>query len=299
MLWRKKQKSSQQDAADGAGWFRALVLEADEARPFFQTCWAPADHLGTAIARILDSGRQKGMKHPRVRECAPCGPDDATEDTVEGHGGVRWPRSRHAFPPEPVFAFPQGIVPSGQPGEFDIDEIRAGCNLTAESGLSQVIANVEADALLNRYEDLLRLFPAFEVFWIVLHAHWEDAGADLFLVNPALNSADAILDFLRDIPLDTVQNGFVTLTAYHDDGETNVSLTEHKRLAVTTRSPEIAERCVAALERAGLPVVDDLPSVQFGVHHWHYRLPGSRDRNSLDTALKKQGFSPWDPEAPA
>jgi hypothetical protein len=211
---------------------------------------------------------------------------------------VFWNPTRYGFPPEPLFLVPTGVISTWDEGDHDVEDLVEGFTVdTDEDGLTTIEANVAALRLFDQYSRLVRLFPEYRVFWYVLHGHWDgNEGDDVFLVNEGLNTPDTISEHLEEHMLDSVLNGYVTLTAYLKEGATNLRITDHKRLSVLTCSDTVAGACIGALEDSGYAMIDDLPSIEYGMYHWHYRLPGSQSsREQLAARLREMGFFDWEP----
>jgi hypothetical protein len=277
--------------------FTILVESPGPDYSFIRVFWAWADHLGVAIERVLRSCDRAGLKGAVAREADPY---DFT--TLPGHvtrddkPGVFFDKSRHYFPAEESLTPPVGIIKSCMEGEFEDALIREGFSLIErEDGLHEVEVVVGRDRLFDTFVDLVKLLPSIRVFWVKLSADWEDAGREEFWVNEALNTPELIADYLKVNARDTVSNGHVTLTAYSRAGQTNLSIDSHKTIKVLTKSKRVRGRMAAALKRLGFGEAAELHSLEYGYYHWHYRPARSKSRARLVAALKRDGFSTWDP----
>jgi len=280
--------------------FTCLVEERSATEPFVQVYWARDEHLGGALEKMRAAARSNGLRDPAMQEADPYDLDNLTcEVEPDPSAEVFWALSRHRFPPEPSFTIPYGVIGSCIEGERDIHDIVAGYSLhKSEDGLTTLEVNADADALAPLYEEFLKAHPTYRVFWYVLHDHWLDDGSDsLFLVNEALNTPSRIIEHLHGHQRDSIMNGFVTLTAYLQEGSTNVKISDHKRIVVATYSDEIAADYADLLDRAGYDRFDELTSFDRGIHHWHYRHPASRDRAELERYLRELGFKDWKPKS--
>ena len=52
---------------------------------------------------------------------------------------------------------------------------------------------------------------------------------------------------------------------------------------------------VAGLKRVGFEELAEFYSLEYGYYHWHYRPKKSKSRAVLVAALKRDGFSAWNP----
>lgn len=156
--------------------------------------------------------------------------------------------------------------------------------------------NVAGPQLLPVYQRLLHLYGSYETFWYVIHNHW-DEGTDQVYENPSLNTAAAIFEHLKAHPHDTVLNGHVTLTAYLDEGATNLNISDHKRIVILTYSDSVADAFEAEIRAAGFAHDEHLKSFDQRIHHWHYRPSKSLTRADLIRQLVTTGFQLWNPES--
>jgi hypothetical protein len=276
--------------------YTCLIEEQTEDEAFVQVYWSYAEHIGEAIEKVLAAARRNGMKDPQAREFDPYDISNLQGDVAPGPDSETfWATNRVFFDPEPLFQLPYGIVGSCIEGEHDLDEIASGFTRNKDGeGLTTIGVNVTRDSLFQIYSLLVRLRPDYSVFWYILHDHWDDES-DRFLVNESLCTPDAILDHLQNNELDALMNGYVTLTAYLDDGATNVNISDHKRVVILTYSDELADHYCLALKGAGYPQMEELAAIDDRIYHWHYRHPDSRTREGLVNYLHSCGFRDWNP----
>lgn len=277
--------------------YTCLIDEQTEHEAFVQVYWSRADDIGSAIEKMLSAARANGLTSPEPREIDPYD-IDSLEGDVEPNLDAEtfWATGRVFFNPEPFFRLPYGIIGSCIEGEYDINEITSGFTRSkSDDGKTTIEVNVPREALFEIYSLLLKINPLYKVFWYLLHDHWEDMQ-DHFLVNEFLNRPDAILNHLRKNELDSLMNGYVTLTAYLEEGATNLNISDHKRIIISTYSDELANVYSSALNNAGYPQIDELVSIDDQIHHWHYRHPNSRSRRELVENLHSIGFSDWTPK---
>jgi len=199
-----------------------------------------------------------------------------------------------------------GVIESFADGEADCEhdatEITRGYTHDKfEDGRCVIEVNIESNNLFDIYAMFLRLLKDCRGFCYVLHDHWDDADEDVFLRNEELNSADKILSHLTNSRSNSIHNGYVTLTTYFDEGYTNLSINDHKRIIVSTYSEDVAKGCSNALEMRSYPKESELISFEALIHHWHYRPSDSLNKDELTRLLKGSGFRDWVPrtEPPA
>lgn len=277
--------------------YACVIREQNDKDAFYQCYWSHAEDIGVALEKMLSAAHDNGLKDPAPREIDPY--DIANLDTDVAPSPAAdtfWAVNRFHFPPEPFFRLPYGIIGSLLEGESDLEDIRDGFALTRDNtGKTTIEINVSRDSLLLVYEQLLYRSSSYKVFWYRLHEHWDDR-ADHFLVNEALNTPELISDHVRDHERDSLLNGFVTLTAYRQEGATNLNLSDHKRLIIHTFSDAVAREYINVLAAAEIRERKPLVSIEHGIHHWHYRHPRSRSRDELIAFLRATGFSDWKPQ---
>lgn len=277
-------------------WYRCLVEECGEDTAFYQTYWSEASHIGAAVEQVLAAAREAGLIHATPTEIDLCGIDDIDSAALPDKQGRTFrSESRFFFEPEgPSFRLPYGVIGASGEGGRDVQDIETGyAREKDDSGKTTISVNVSQPDLIPLYAKLLEAKPVYRVFWHHIHQDWED-GADHFLVNEALSTPAAILEHLSANPLDSLLNGHVTLTAYLEEGATNLNISEHKQIVIHTVSEEIADFYQNLLEAAGYPGKDDLVSVTHHIYHWHYRHPDARDREDLVKHLHAMGFTDWE-----
>jgi len=245
---------------------------------------------------MLEAAKSNGLEFPVPVECDPYDFDDLEVKVSPNQDAeVFWSDSCQYFPPEPTFNLPIGIIASS-PGEdsYGTDEISRGYTLeTNEAGMTSIEVNVESAQLMDLYSKLLQLHNSYRVFWYILHDHWDNEEDNIFLVNEALNSPEKISFHLNSFKINSIRNGYVTLTSYLEEGTTNLSISDHKRIIIDTFSSSIVTLYLEKLNSLGYLNNADLVSIDHRIGHWHYRETESLSRPELEIKLKELGFSEW------
>ena len=292
--------------------FRTLILEQVAQSAFYQVYWGHADHMGEAIEKMRANALDNGLTNPTIREADPFDPQRLTPElAARANDEVFW-TGRIYFPEDPTGSkvFPTGIVSAWVKGPHKPEDIRAGlCVFRNDNGLVNIEVNVPGPLLRPLYYELLRQWDEFRVFWYKIHAHWlPERNAEIALeplrpepddalyVNRDLNTPDKVIDHIDANRADSIDNGYVTVTAYVGEGDTNLNISDHKKLIVLTYSDAVAERVLAFLRERGYEKVDPFLTIDSEMHHWHYRPSGSRDRATLIAHLEAEGFTPWQPQ---
>lgn len=276
--------------------YTCLIEEQNNDEAFVQIFWARGNHMGDAIEKALSAARVNGLQNPSVREADPFDIENLEAEVFPSpEADVFYATTRYSFPPEPSFIFPTGIIPSCTEDEeaHDVDYIQAGYRRTKdEEGLIEIGVNVSGPDLLPLYERILKVHDTYETFWYLIHDHWEDSEDQIY-ENSDLCSSEAIMEHLKAHRHYAILNGFVTLTAYLDEGATNVNISDHKRIVILTYSDSVVNAIETVLKDEGFSHREELVSFDHRIHHWHYRPSESLERNDLITYLTSCGFKPW------
>ena len=295
----KSRRLSRKSATTKAeAFFRVMIESVEPERSFFQLFWSPAELPGEAIESTLSLCARLGIENPIARELdyVQSFSDHALHDKK---ANVFYAQERYSFPTEKSFVAPVGIIASGEKGEHEYEQLREGFALSkTEEGISEVEVAIERDKLFDTFVELIKKLPSIRVFWIKIAVDWEDQGREEFWTNENLNTSESIKTFLTTHWADTVANGHVGLTVYSEPGQTNLCIDTHKTMKILTKSAEMQRRMATALSGLGFEELAEFHSLEWGYHHWHYRPKRSKSRTKLITALKKDGFKPWEPSEP-
>lgn len=289
-----------------ANLYCCLVHQVRGDQPFYQSYWAHAPRLGVALDRIRKAAKSNGIPRPIL-----CSADFDHLENIQAElehaesGQVFWSVVRNVYPPgedEPPLVLPFGVIPAGQQPEDaeDPEDIVAGYTLWEAEGVSTIEINAAEVDLLALYERFLKLYEPFLVFWYKVHGQWDNSpealeAPDEIFVNEALTSREDILAHIEFGEEGSLRNGFVTLTSYAEEGATNVDLSDHKKVVISTTSPAQRDRALEALAALKLPLLEPFVTVDDRIAHWHYRPVDSKGRDELIAHLLASGFSAWAP----
>jgi hypothetical protein len=277
--------------------FGALVEWSEGDTSFFTNYWTWAEHIGDAIERIRAHARQIGTDDLIVVEIEPYDYENLPDETISEGNTLFVSDTKHAFPTEQSFRLPYGVVLSAVKGPHHSDESAIGHSIEEhEDGLIELAAVVEEQSLLSLYVRLAEQLPDIEVFWIKLHEEWEDPGTEAIYTNESLDDSRKIESFLLQNRLDTLSNGYVTITTYCDQGQTNLNISDHKMIVILSYDISLIDLMSQTLEGSGVPQREQLAKVDCEFYHWHFRHPQSKSRTELVASLEEKGVVKWDPE---
>jgi hypothetical protein len=276
--------------------YSCLIEEDEPLRPFVQMYWAYADELGEALESMVAAAALNGLGRPRCKRADPSDPAHLKRDLVRSADGhTLWSPTRYFFPPTVGFTPPYGVIASNVDGPFDLDDIGVGYSRSESDGLICIETNTLENDLLDDYVSIVRALEPLRAFWVKLHDHWPPQLAEQILVNEHIVTANRIGEFLNDWSGSVLRNGFVSITGYLEEGATNVSITDHKKIVALTYSSAVADQIVGLLPQMGYGEIDPFFTIDCEMHHWHYRDPNGSDYARLVDELMAAGFTPWTP----
>ncbi len=94
-----------------------------------------------------------------------------------------------------------------------------------------------------------------------------------------------------------IKNGFCSITSFIKEEETNINISDHKKIVIMTYSLKMLDIATKTLIDKGLKKMESLKSIDEGFYHWHFRSPNSFDRADLINKLKSFGFFEWIPNS--
>ena len=260
--------------------------------------WAFAEHLGEALELMKIAAGENELSNPVWRSADYWGSAQLPEgvDQAENKIVFYYPM-RYCFNSDskPALLLPYGVIGSDTKGRHDYRDIHEGYLISKKGDLQLIEATISDTRLLQDYEDVVSVFDCLEVFWCRIHDHWYDRGEE-FYVNRDLRTVEDVHKFILANSESTIRNGYVSLTSYFTEGKTNVTITDHKRLFVSSRSDDCIKRALTVLNDLGYSRKRKLISIDGNMHHWHFRDPKGLDRDDLAKKLKMDGFEFWKPD---
>jgi hypothetical protein len=168
--------------------YTCLIEDRTDDEAFVQVYWARANHLGSALEKMIAAARENGLTNPQAREADPYDIENLEGEVYpDPSSEAFFATTRYSFPPEPTFVFPTGIVPSCVEDEEanDVEDIRAGFRRSKdEDGLIEIGVNVPGSDLLFVYQRLLQIHGVYETFWYLIQALqqnlWVNFGSGSF-----------------------------------------------------------------------------------------------------------------------
>lgn len=275
-----------------------LVEGAELDQSFVQVFWIYAPDIGGAIDKVLQQAVECEINNPQISQVDPYDIDNLESDVVyNAAGDIFWSEGRNYFPKEEYLELPVGVIGSCIEGDHDALDIESGYTISEEGDRTTIEINVDRSDLFNTYSSLIKVFPELKVFWYVIHDHWDESESDVFYVNEALNSPDKVCAHISENLHDSIENGYVTLTSYVEEGATNINISDHKKVVITTYSGRVVDILLSCLNDLGYSHLDEFVTIDSLIHHWHYKPSNGKDRAQLIQHLSDSGFSVWVPGA--
>ncbi|MGI0493178.1 hypothetical protein ACN4EG_15450 [Alkalinema pantanalense CENA528] len=272
--------------------YTGLIEWSNENTSHFRVCWLWAATIGEALADMINCAIFQGIQNPTIRQFDPYRFTDLPMDKVDDCGnGVFWSKNTYSFPEKANYQLPYGVVASCLEGKHNITDIQVGYQLKCYEQLTELTVVTEADACLSLYIQLLCVLPELSAFLVTFQHDWENYGVEEVYVCDKLVAPQSINAFLNHHYIDIFLNGHLTLTSYANQGETNISIDDHKLILVSGYDESVIQLACRCLEKYGIFRKNDLVTIQSNIYHWHYKHPEGRARKDLTKLLKKAEFA--------
>ncbi|MDR2688249.1 MAG: hypothetical protein LBB76_00630, partial [Azoarcus sp.] len=190
--------------------------------------------------------------------------------------------------PEPLFVPPTGVVPTDE--DRDAEPPLQACFASYTGEEYTIVLAATKDALEPTFAHALHLLPNVVGMGIGVQGHWERKLNEWWINKTDFKTAEAVLSFFAQARQNTLENGFLDLVVFAQDGETRLMLSEHKTLNLYTKDEKLFRRVVAEFISLGYAHKEDCISMAYGHHHWHYRPAGSLERKKFAGFLRKYRF---------
>lgn len=274
-----------------------MIEYTENETSYIQTYWADADTIGEAIDTVVSEAENNGIRHPIARQVDPYDINNLPAEGISrgSHEAVMLSDTVHSFPADDaMLSLPYGVIPSCIEGEFDSSEITEGYSVKSlDGGLSKLSVIASDRNLLDTYIGLLNMHSAYKVFMIELHSHYQNDKINEVFVNETIASFNGICDFFNYHNNDITRNGHVGAVSYLPQGKTNIKLTDHKMIEIVGYDSGIIAEYKQQLEALGYSNLDRFVSIDYRMHHWHYRPAASRCKLELAKHIQELGFTSW------
>ena len=104
------------------------------------------------------------------------------------------------------------------------------------------------------------------------------------------NNKEIIIGFLQEQRKNTLENGYLDIVIYSLKGQTNLTLNGHKKIQLKTQDEEVFKGFIGNIIDLGYEQTKDFYNLEFGYHHFHYRLVDSLTRTEFKQLLEDNEF---------
>lgn len=254
-------------------------------------------HCGEALEKTLEVAKLNGIQKPDLIETSRLDTLDdfeLPEETEKVTSDIYMYSKLNSYElveNDYFFVPPVGVAFGTDESELDTDLIKE--NFIAlnknDNGVFEFQLVVEKSKLHDTFLKTLNFLPSVDAFWIYIKDHWDNEETELW-AGKALNDKEAIVKFLNSNVASTIENGYVDTVVHSFSGETILTLTEHKKIQLHTKSEDVFKNFIGKVVDLGFEQTKDFYDIEFGYHHWHYRPENSLDRKGFKKMLKKNNF---------
>ena len=269
-----------------------------ESQGAFTSFYAYGNHLGEALANAIESAAKINLNNCNLIEANRLDlfedfklPENTEQlsDQVHYQTGL----SLYDFEEQEDFISPVGVVKSTEDGKYDADLIKEqfAAYSKDENGIFSLVLTASKKKLKKVFLQSANLLPEINGLGIYLLNHWDEEEETEIWSRLSENTKEEILAFIAGDDLNLLQNGFIDIVLYCQEGRTNLVLDEHKQIQLSTSSEEIFNSFGQGIINMGFEQTNDFYTLEYGYYHWHYRSGGSLDKNQFRAFLQKNHFS--------
>lgn len=275
-----------------------IFIEADyEDKGVFANFYCKSDGIGDSIELIKPLAKKEGFKNLKFIEATridnirnfeyPTEMIDLspTVKMMQALSLFEKDRTEYSFTP------PTGIIFDTEEGEHDIEKIKEQfvAYTKNENGIFRFELVIDENNLEQVFYLATKFLESIDGFWIWLHDHWEGKPKQLYF-NKHFVAVEPVVDFLKTNSKNTIENGFIDIVVHSINGETNLTLNEHKKLSLHTKDEKVFNDFIDKIMGLGYEQTRDMYDIEFGYHHWHYKPANTFSRNEFCKFLVENNF---------
>jgi len=193
--------------------------------------------------------------------------------------------------PDKGFVPPTGIVKSVYEGEYDSELIKENfAAYTAdEHGRFGFELVLDKQNLIDTFITTIDFLPTVDGFWIYIKNYWENELTELWVAKHFIDK-HAVIEFLNGQKKNTLENGYLDIVVHSTKGVTNLILNDHKKIQLNTDDENVFRNFIGNMIDLGYEQTREFYSLEFGYHHFHYRLADSLTRTGFKQMLLDNKF---------
>lgn len=278
-------------------WYFLIDGQQDNETGIVGNFYAYGNHLGDALEKVIEASKEQSFSNHNLTEASYLDTFETIENNselVEIADKVFMRPTTYTFPfddPDNEFVPPIGIVKSVYEGEYEYDLIKEkfvayGAD---ENGIFELQLVLTKDNLIDTFLKTIDFLPSIDGFWIYLKDFWENNLTELWVAKH-FTDREIVKDFLLKHKIDTLENGFLDIVVHSLQGETNLTLDDHKKIQLNTKDETVFRNFLGNITNLGYEQTREFYSLEFGYHHFHYRLAESLTRDNFKKMLTENKF---------
>ncbi|MDA7501927.1 hypothetical protein N8482_01500 [Chitinophagales bacterium] len=278
-------------------WYHLIHGTLDSETGVFPNLYCRGEHCGDAYAKAEQIAKEEGIVGPVLIEACRL---DNLPDFILPAKAIQINRDSYLLPSfnsyelksnEREFVPPVGIVFGNDEGELETELIKEAFVAfdKNEDGRFEFELVVDNSRLIKTFLKAIDFIPCLDGFQLYLNDHWDDSETELWSSKNG-ESKEELKNFLRNNSGSTLENGFVDIVILAKEGNTRLTLNEHKKIAFHTNNEELFEAFIENITKIGFEQTRDFYSIEQGYYHWHYRPKDSLNKMALTAVLRVSGF---------
>ena len=278
-------------------WYLLIDGQQNSNSGIFGNFYAYGNHLGDALDKTNEASNEYEFSNHNLLEASLLDNFDVIENNAELikiADDVYMRPTTHIYPfddPDKEFVPPTGIVKSTDDGEYDYELIKE--NFVAYSANKNGIFEFELvlakKNLINTFITAIKFLPTIDGFWIYIKNYWENELTELWIAKHFTDKR-TIIDFLNRQKKNTLENGYLEIVVHSTKGETNLILNDHKKIQLYTKDEKVFNNFGKNIIDLGYKQTKEFYNLEFGYHHFHYRLADSLTRTEFKQMLTDNKF---------
>lgn len=278
-------------------WYLLIDGQQDAETGIVGNFYAYGNHLGDALDKTIKSSIDYKFTNHNLTEASLLDNFDVIENNkelVKIADNVYMRPTTYTFPfddPDKEFIPPIGIVKSVFEGEYEYDLIKE--NFVAygadDNGIFEFELVLTKQNLIDTFIKTIEFLPTIDGFWIYLKNYWESDLTELWVAKH-FTDKHAVIDFLKTQKKNTLENGYLDIVVHSLTGETNLTLDDHKKIQLHTKDEGVFNDFIGNIIELGYEQTRDFYNLEFGYHHFHYRLVDSLTRTEFKHMLTDNKF---------
>lgn len=278
-------------------WYLLIDGQQDAETGIVGNFYAYGNHLGDALDKTIKASIDYKFTNHNLTEASLLDNFDVIENNkelVKITDNVYMRPTTYTFPfddPDKEFIPPIGIVKSVFEGEYEYDLIKEtfvayGAD---DNGIFEFELVLTKQNLIDTFIKTIEFLPTIDGFWIYLKNYWESDLTELWVAKH-FTDKHTVIDFLKTQKKNTLENGYLDIVVHSLTGETNLTLDDHKKIQLHTKDEGVFNDFIGNIIELGYEQTRDFYNLEFGYHHFHYRLVGSLTRTEFKHMLTDNKF---------